>query len=75
MLGPADWTARWYDFDSECTGFGSCRHPFYVRKVVDGESITHKVCTGMVNNIIPSNIGNTIEIANGYVYLACGVLN
>lgn len=72
MLGPADWTARWYDFDSECTG-DTCSHPFHVRKVVTGETITHKVCTGMVNNMIPDNMDTTIELTTGYVYISCGV--
>lgn len=72
MIGPEDWTNYQYEFAEDCTA-ASCIHPFYVRKVVTGETVTFKVCTGMVNNIIPSNINLTIGSGGAYVYVSCTV--
>jgi hypothetical protein len=74
IVGPADWTSSqpsYLEVDG-CTDEG-CPHPFYVRKVVTGETVTFKVCTGMVNNIIPSNINITIGSGGAYVYVNCTV--
>lgn len=74
IVGPADWTSSqpsYLEVDG-CTDEG-CQHPFYVRKVVTGETVTFKVCTGMVNNIIPSNINITIGSGGAYVYVSCTV--
>jgi hypothetical protein len=72
MIGPEDWEPSNYLFADECTG-PDCAHPFHVRKVVTGETVTFKVCTGMVNNIIPSNMNITIGSGGAYVYVNCTV--
>jgi len=70
MLGPYDWTATSYNFDQDCSGY-SCAHPFHVRKEASGSSFVFKVCTGSVNNIVPSNIAATFSSGNGYIYIVC----
>jgi hypothetical protein len=74
IVGPADWTSSQPSYLEEdgCTDEG-CPHPFHVRKVVTGETVTFKVCTGMVNNIIPSNMNITIGSGGAYVYVNCTV--
>ena len=72
MLGPDDWEETNYIFDEECTG-ESCSHPFHVTKQIVGESYTWKICTGMVNNIIPGNMSSAFELTNGYFYLSNAV--
>jgi hypothetical protein len=44
-----------------------CAHPFHVRKSAAANTFT--VCTGMVNNEIPSNNASTFEITDGFIYL------
>jgi hypothetical protein len=71
MLGPADWTARWYDFDSECNG--SCKHPFYVKIRAGAEegSFEYNVCVGSVNNeMLPEGDWSGIP-GDGFVVLTC----
>ena len=72
MLGPDDWEETNFVFDQECTGT-SCSHPFHVTKQIVGESYTWKICTGMVNNIIPGNIDTDFELTNGFFYLSATV--
>jgi hypothetical protein len=72
MLSPDDWTDTNYNLYYECTGNG-CEHPFYVKKQIVGETYTWKICTGMVNNIIPGNIDNEFELTNGFFYLSATV--
>jgi hypothetical protein len=74
IVGPADWTSSQPSYLEEdgCIDEG-CPHPFHVRKVVTGEVITFTVCTGMVNNIIPSNMDVSIGSGAGYVYISCSV--
>lgn len=72
MLGPDDWDEHYYDFAEDCTG-EACAHPFHVKKNVSGETVTWTVCSGMVNNIIPTNIDATFSASGGYIYLSCDV--
>ena len=46
----------------------ACAHPFHVRKTAPE---TFKVCTGMVNNIVPSNMEIVITTSAAYVYISC----
>lgn len=74
IVGPADWTPHQHSYLEEdgCIDEG-CPHPFHVKKVVSGETVTFEVCTGMVNNIVPSNMDITIGSGGGYVYVVCAV--
>jgi hypothetical protein len=74
IVGPADWTSSQPSYLEEDGCIDErCPHPFYVRKIVTGETITWEICTGMVNNIIPSNMDSTFSLSGGYFYLTCGV--
>lgn len=73
MIGPEDWEPSYYLFADECTGPATCAHPFHVRKVASGSTVTLKVCSGMVNNIIPDNNSATFSATAGYFYLSCTV--
>jgi hypothetical protein len=74
IVGPADWTSANHSYLEEdgCIDEG-CPHPFHVEKHVAGETVTWTVCSGMVNNIIPSNIDATFSASGGYLYLSCDV--
>jgi len=67
MLGPADWTARWYDFDSDCSS--SCRHPFHVRQTGSAESAVWSICEGTVNNVLPNPAFDSFTMTDGFVWL------
>ena len=59
-----------------CTG-NVCEHPFQVHSngIING-SCTWTVCQGMLNNIIPSNIGVAIVLpvnTDTYIYVKAGV--
>jgi hypothetical protein len=75
IVGPADWTSHQHSFleVDGCTDEGQCAHPFRVRKIVTGETVTYKVCPGMVNNISPSNNDTPISIGGGYIYIVATV--
>ena len=54
-----------------CTG-EICKHPFYVKTIKVGESVSYEVCPGTINNQTPSNIYDTFILADGdIVFLAC----
>jgi hypothetical protein len=50
----------------------SCDHPFQVKRVsyVAEEYGEFSICTGMVNNVIPSNMEDTVLLLNGQIYLS-----
>jgi hypothetical protein len=51
----------------------ACKHPFFVKKHIADEVVTYTVCTGMVNNIVPSNMDVVIGSGAAYVYISCTV--
>lgn len=51
MLSPDDWTDTNYNLYYECTG-NNCKHPFYVKKHVVGETLKFSVCLGSLNNVM-----------------------
>ena len=57
-----------YSIDDACGD--PCGHPFHVRKTAPD---TFTVCTGMVNNIVPSNMDVAIGSGAVYVYISCTV--
>jgi hypothetical protein len=56
---------------NSCDG-GICEHPFQVHfaGIVD-EASSFIICSGMVNNIVPSNIDETITMYDGFIWLKC----
>lgn len=72
---PLEYTPRNFDsFYLEEGGCSdACKHPFFVKKQKSEEVVTFTVCTGMVNNIVPSNMDVVIASGAGYVYISCTV--
>jgi hypothetical protein len=65
---PRDVTRRqWqYGVAAGCTP-DSCKHPFYVH---EGDVVNSwEICTGSVNNKIPSNINDSVSIYDGYIWI------
>jgi hypothetical protein len=60
-----------YGEEGGCTGDDPSDHPFKV--ILDSsdpeEGSTFSIVTGMVNNIIPSDMEETVTLLNGYIYL------
>lgn len=54
-----------------CTG-EICKHPFYVKTIKVGESVSYEVCSGTVNNTIPSNILDGFA-GTGFLYIEATV--
>jgi len=74
MLSPNDWTSANYSWTKvDGCSDEACAHPFFVKKQTSGEVVTYTVCTGMVNNIVPSNMDVVIGSGAAYVYISCTV--
>jgi hypothetical protein len=59
------------DFTMAGSCSNSCDFPFQVKRqsYVAEEYAEFTICTGMVNNVIPSNMEDTFTLLNGYIYL------
>ena len=74
MLSPNDWTSANYSWTKvDGCSAEACAHPFFVKRQTSGETVTFTVCTGMVNNIVPSNMDVVISLGAAYVYISCTV--
>ena len=74
MLSPNDWTSANYSWTKvDGCNAEACKHPFFVKRQTSGETVTFTVCTGMVNNIVPSNMDVVISLGAAYVYISCTV--
>ena len=74
MLSPNDWTGANYSWTKvDGCSAEACKHPFFVKRQTSGETVTFTVCTGMVNNIVPSNMDVVISLGAAYVYISCTV--
>lgn len=71
-------THQWkYETENGCSDENECKHPFYVKTVpnVDPAQLpSYSVCTGTVNNIVPTGVDSPLALADGdSVWIKCQV--